>query len=262
MPLPLSRASASAHGSRAAAARPARASTSTLNSSPMADGSVRRNRPARSSRRRAGGARSSSRSSARLDAEGAQEGALRHRAVDRGTAGRGGLGERPEVDLGREVGLARAAPAARRRHGRGPPAACRRSGPRPRRRSRSAARPRPAPAMRAPICRGERRARRADLGDRPRRRPVRGDDLRRQRRWLRCLLKRELARAAEPDHALAPAVRGAHQLMDRQRIEELVGDQQQRARPAPPRGARASSPARPPGARPAGGAAAGCVSTR
>ena len=84
-----------------------RASTSTLNSSPIAAGSVRRNRPARSVAALLRARPLEQLQRPRLDAEGAQEGPLRHRAEDRGAAGAGRLGERPEIDLGREIRLAR-----------------------------------------------------------------------------------------------------------------------------------------------------------
>ena len=65
----------------------------------MADGSVRRNRPARSERRCSAGARASSSQEPRLEPEGAQERALRHRPVDRGAGGARRLGERREIDM-------------------------------------------------------------------------------------------------------------------------------------------------------------------
>ena len=52
-----------------------------------------------------------------------RNGALRHRSVDRGTARPGSLGERPEIDLGREIGLARR--AERIGQGAWPRTACR-----------------------------------------------------------------------------------------------------------------------------------------
>ena len=75
---------------------------------------------------------------------------------------------------------------------------------------------------------GERDPRRADLGDLPD--PAlacgqTGGEVRPHLGWL----QRQLA-AGEIDHPLDPALVGRHQLMHRQGVEELVGDQQHRSR--------------------------------
>ena len=46
---------------------------------------------------------------------------------------------------------------------------------------------------------------------------------------------RTRAAVRDPDHALVPAVASSTELIDRQRVEELVRDDDARARPAPPR---------------------------
>ncbi len=173
-----------------------------------------------------GGAPAEQPQRARLDAERAQECALRHRAVDRGAAGRGRLGERPEIDLGREIGRARIGEGVAGAVAAAPPAACRRSARRPRRRSRSRARPRRRPRCGAPICRASARARRADLGDRAGRRIFQAAPA----ATAGACCSDQLGRPSSPTTRSRQPCAVRDQLMHRQRVEELVGDQQQRPR--------------------------------
>ena len=79
--------------------------------------------------------------------------------------------------------------------------------------------------------RGQRRRGRADLDDRAARRGAQeGRDQQGQRPAFRSLGKSEATVGVERDEPLGPFRVSAHQLPDRQRVEELIGDHQQRPR--------------------------------
>ena len=208
-------------------------SASALNSRPIPSGATRRcgggqvRRPAR------GGGRAGQHGGAAGQAQALQEHALRQRPMRRGAGRAGGRGQGREIHMRGEVGAAGLGQRVGRARRRASPAGCRRGRSRPGRNRGTAAAP---PWRRA----GGRGARHGLARPRPisRTAPSGGRRAGGRRRGT-------LDEGAVGHEALRPAVAAADELADRQGVEELVGQQDQRAVAAgsPPSSCQAAPPA-------------------